>query len=166
MKTITSFIVAGLIGYSMTAFGQTGKEHLEHPINSKKSELTIKSLSKGVKEYVQTEQKSKGHFIVHDSVTHKDLQLTLKKIHDDRLASLGDNVYFVCADFQGSDNNVYDVDIFMKWDGKVLSATDRKVHKVNGKERYTWYNEGNIWKTKPAGKKSDEHPKSEHPKSN
>lgn len=164
MKTVKSIIMTGLIALSFTACGQSGKEHpnKEHPANSKKSALTIETLGKNVENYIQSEQKSKGYFNVHDDVTNEDLKLTLKKIHDDRLATLGDNVYFVCADFEGTDKNIYDVDIFMKWDGKQLVATDRKIHKVNGKERYSWYEDNGVWKTKSLDLKSDEHPKSEH----
>ncbi len=47
-----------------------------------------------------------------------------------------------------------------------LVATDTKVHKVNGKHRYTWYEENGVWKTKglkekinTGEKQSEEHPK-------
>jgi len=133
--------------------------------------LSIEELSEAVKNYIEMEsQKQGGYFEVKDPVQKKTLKLKLEKVHDDRLSALGNDVYFVCADFQGTDGNTYDIDIFMKGKSKDdLTATDTKVHKQNGDPRYTWYEEGDVWKTKGLNEKiktGEEHPdkhQSEHP---
>jgi len=77
------------------------------------------------------------------------LELELIKIHKDKLAGLGDDTYFVCADFKATDGNTYDIDIFMQGKSKDdLKPTEKIVHKINGKPRYKWYEEGGIWKRK------------------
>ena len=130
------------------AFGQ---EHPEHPQSSKK-QLDVKEFSEAVTDYVNNESKEhNGYFEVEDPVQKKTLKLKLEKVHDDRLSALGDDVYFVCADFKATDGNVYDIDIFMKGKDKHdLTATETKVHKQNGVPRYTWYEEDGVWKTKPV----------------
>ena len=54
----------------------------------------------------------------------------------------------------------------MKGPGKdKLEVTEVSIHKEGGKERYTWYEEGGIWKKKPVGEleQTAEKPKKEHP---
>jgi len=110
------------------------------------------------------QQHNSGYFFVYDSVKQEELKLKLIKVHDDRLAALGNGTYFVCSDFKGTDGNTYDVDIFMKGKGDNLEATSKRVHKVNGVARYSWYKSGDVWKTRAVGKGKTEHPKgSEHP---
>lgn len=109
---------------------------------------------KSVRKYIVKEQKrNNGYFHVYDSVTKKTLKLKLDTVHTDKFAHMGNDIYFDCADFKGADAKDYDIDIFMKWNGKkFVSTTQRKVHKVNGEARYVWYKDGDIWKTKPATK--------------
>jgi hypothetical protein len=141
--------------------GEPPKEHpqesKEHPKEHPKDEaaattLTLPQLADAVRAYVAKESKaSKGKFMVMDDVAKKNLALKFVKVHEERLAHLGENVYFVCADFKGGDGKVYDVDIFMKGTNKDdLVSTERIVHKVSGKPRYNWYEESGIWKKKPV----------------
>ncbi len=130
-------------------------EHPEHPTKHKKAHLTIDEFASAVDDYVavQTEN-SDGYFLVEDSENGKTLKCKLKKIHKERLASLGDNEFFVCADFEATDGNTYDIDIFMQGTSKDdLKATRTLVHKDNGTPRYSWYEEDGVWKTKEAEKK-------------
>ena len=149
-------------------------EHPEDPKEAKAEEvtLTVQELAVAVKEYVEMEsEENDGYFSVKDDQQNKTLQLQLTKVHEERLASLGDNVYFVCADFKGTDGNTYDIDIFMEGTSKDnLEATETSVHKMNGKERYTWHEEKGVWEKKSIGKtkKTSEHPEGkekseEHP---
>jgi hypothetical protein len=142
-------------------------EHPEHPKEAKAAEvtLTVKELAVAVKEYIEVEsEENDGYFSVKDDQQKKALKLELTKVHEERLASLGDNVYFVCADFQGTDGNTYDIDIFMEGNSKDnLEATETSVHKMNNQERYTWHEEKGVWNKKSIGKTkgTSEHP--EHP---
>ena len=162
MKVIILIQTLFICVWSLVACGQ------EHSSNKRQNikQLTVTELSAGVTTYVKKEQKqNNGYYTVYDSVAKKLLKLQLDKIHDDRLAHVGNNNYFVCADFKGDDGRLYDIDVFMKWDGKELTPMERKVHKVNSVPRYDWYKDGDTWKTKPGGKKKNEHPTSEHPNS-
>ncbi len=82
----------------------------EHPAPSSKSnpkQLSKQELSEAVKDYIQKESKKNGgYFQVEAPADKKTLKLTLEKVHDDRLASIGNDVYFVCADFKGTDGNL------------------------------------------------------------
>ncbi len=130
-------------------------EHPEHPTEHKKAHLTIEEFADAVEHYVEDQSKdSDGFFIVRDSVNNKTLKCKLIKIHKERLAHLGDNEYFVCADFKADDGNTYDIDIFMQGTSKDdLKATRTLVHKDNGTPRYTWYEEDGVWKTKKVENK-------------
>lgn len=147
-KTVASVGIFCALFMCNPAFAQ---EHPEHPQSSKK-QLDVKEFSEAVKDYVNKESKEhNGYFEVEDPVQKKTLKLKLDKVHEDRLSALGDDVYFVCADFTATDGNVYDIDIFMKGEDKDdLTATEIKVHKQNGVPRYTWYEEDGVWKTKPV----------------
>ena len=90
-----------------------------------------------------------GWLKVDDPVQKKTLQLKLEKVHDDKLAQVKPDEYFACADFVEKDGTKYDIDIFMQGKTKDdLKETEVSVHKVNGKERYTWFEESGIWKKK------------------
>ncbi len=143
----------------------------EHPKAAKqevkKAEpVTKEELAKAIEEYVKKDARLKGgYFLVYDKVAKKALVLTLDKVHKKRLATLGHQKYFACADFRTPEGKVYDLDIFMKGPSKdQLKVKKITVHKEDGKARYTWYEEGGVWKMKPAGE-GVEHPKKhEHPK--
>lgn len=151
-------------------------EHPEHPTKGEKEEnpkkkdekqdLTIEELADAAKAHIQEKtEENGGHFPVEDKKQGRTLELKLKKVHRKRLSHLGNNMYFVCADFKGKDGKTYDVDIFMKGSSKenLEVAREPMVHKVNGEARYTWHEEDGIWKKRMKGesKKKKEHP--EHP---
>jgi len=122
-----------------------GEHPREHP-TSKKAEITKESLADAITKYVADDAGLKGgFFMVYDTEQGKPLALTLEKVHKDRLASLGDGVYFACADFNATDGSVYDLDVFMKDTGKGLEASDVSVHKKNGEARYGWVEKDGIW---------------------
>ncbi len=122
------------------------KEHpKEHP-SSQKAGLTKESLAVAITIYLEKESALKGgYFLVFDTKANEPLALTLDKVHKDRLATIGDGVYFACADFKATNGKMYDLDIFMKEAGKDLSVSEISVHKKDGKERYTWYEKDGVW---------------------
>lgn len=132
------------------------KMQVEHPAKKmgemEKAKLTKEELAKAIRAYVEKEAALKGgYFLVYDKMAEKPLVLSLKKVHEDRLATIGDGVYFACADFETPDGKLYDLDIFMKGHDKdELKVKKIKIHKEEGKERYTWFEEQGMWKTKPA----------------
>ncbi len=157
MKTLTIFFACLMTGvFSMSGYAQEHPSNntSEHPMDGSDSLAMIKKFSKEVKQYIDNQSsKNNGFFIVKDEEENKTLKLKLIKIHEDKLTSLASGEYFVCSDFKGTDGNTYDIDIFLKknsWDE--LTATQTKVHKVNGKPRYTWYEDKGVWKTKDINK--------------
>jgi hypothetical protein len=131
----------------------------EHPDESSKSQsMTIeqfadaaKAHADAAKAHIEKEaKKHDGHFMVKDQKTGKKLKLDLEKVHRKRLSHLGDNRYFVCANFTSQDGTLYDVDIFMEGTKKsnLEEAGKPKVHKVEGEPRFTYYQEDGVWKRK------------------
>jgi hypothetical protein len=131
--------------------GASAQEHpTEHPREhptSKKTEITKEKLAESIAEYVNDDSNLKGgFFLVYDEEQGKPLALKLDKVHKERLATLGDDVYFACADFVATDGDTYDLDVFMRKDGEGLVATEISVHKKNGEARYGWVEKDGIWK--------------------
>ncbi|MDN3514178.1 MAG: hypothetical protein NG747_07240 [Candidatus Brocadia sp.] len=153
---------------SYTVFG----EHPEQKARLKeieKSIVTLDDVAKYAEEYIQKNSRD-GVFKYYDKNAKKELELTLDKIHREKLSKTKKDEYFVCADFKGKDGNTYDLDFFVQGKSKNFLNVDKKsisIHKVNGKENYTWnYNEKKgVWekKTIKTGKKEPEHPKPEYP---
>ena len=174
---VFAIMVLAISNWSFAA--EHPKEHpAEHPAKGAKSEITKEELAVAIEDYVKKDSALKGgHFLVFDAKAGKPLTLSLLKVHKERLSPLGDGVYFACADFQTPAGKVYDLDIFMKSkdsDKHRLKVTEISVHKEAGVERYSWHEEGGIWKkhhmegsqpkgseTKGSGSKH-EHP-AEHP---
>jgi hypothetical protein len=124
----------------------------EHPTDKKQAGVDKADLAAAIRTWTETESARNGGWLkVDDPVQHKTLDLKLEKVHDDRLSQIGPNTYFACADFIEKDGTKYDIDVFMEGKAKDdLKETEVSVHKVNGKERYTWFEENGIWKKKPA----------------
>lgn len=179
------FLLFGVIPIALLGMGQgcgdhehPGEHPSEHPEGGESAALTKDVLADAVAAYVEkTAAEQGGRFTVVDDKTGEQLELTLDKVHRDRLSRVGPDLYFACADFKTPTGKVYDLDVFMEGtavDNLTFSKFD--VHKEEGKERYTWYEEGGVWKTKqvgggaehpaehPAKEESAEHPKkAEHP---
>ena len=147
IRTVNISTMILLLTSYMAAFAQEHpSEHpKEHP-GSEKAAITNESLAEAIINYINNDATLKGgFFLVYDREQGKTLTLTLEKVHKDRLVSLGDSVYFACADFSGTDGKVYDLDIFMKDDTDGLRATDISVHKLDGKARYNWVEKDGVW---------------------
>jgi hypothetical protein len=147
-KTVMAVAIVALIGV-MVMQGCKKKEHPEHP-DSGSGELTKDQLADAVEKYVADKAaQSEGVFVVVDAKTGETLELVLDKVHRARLSKVADDKYFACADFTTKDGKVYDLDVFMEGDDKdSLEFSEFSVHKEAGAERYTWYEEGGVWKKK------------------
>ena len=169
------FLVPTLLASVVFTLGTVGiataGEHPEHPTKEKKAEhpehpehpedhaapaeVTMKALGDAIEKYVAWDSKLHGgYLIVHDPVAKTQLALKLDKVHRERLSSLGNGVYFACADFKATDGTVYDLDVFMEaaesspFNG--LWPTEIAVHKKNGEARYTWQEKDGVWTKKSA----------------
>lgn len=125
-----------------------GGEHPEHPQDQAKGEVTMARLAQAIRDYIQADAALKGgFFLVYDGVDKKPLQLALVKVHEDKLAGLGNGVYFACTDLRNADGVVYDLDFFMKQDDRGdLRTTEVAVHKKAGTARYGWKEDGGVWR--------------------
>ena len=121
-------------------------EHPEHPTTKKEPQLTVEELAISIENYIQNDINLKGGFFVYDKNNKEILDLTLMKIHKERLSNIGGETYFACADFNASNGKIYDLDIFMKGKSQDnLDLTEINVHKENGIARYLWENQKGIW---------------------
>jgi hypothetical protein len=142
-------VVAMLLSAPQMSFAQEKEkehpeEHPEHPEDA--AAMTVEGLAEAITAYIENDSKLKGgYFLVFDGVDKKALQLKLVKVHQDKLASLGDSVYFACTDMKASDGTVYDVDFFMKDSGHGIMTTEVSIHKKSGKARYGWKESDGIW---------------------
>jgi hypothetical protein len=147
-KGISRFMAALVLTAWLAVVPGIAQEHPEHPKGSSHVEITAGDLGRAIKGYVAKDAALKGgYFMVYDVEGRKSLQLTLAKVHDDRLSKIKDGIYFACADFKTPQGKVYDLDIFMEGtDPGQLVTTSVTVHKESGKERYSWVEESGIWK--------------------
>lgn len=141
----------GLIAIVVMLSGQGcgKKEHPEHP-DGASAELTKDQLADAVEKYVaEKSAENAGVFVIVDPKTNATLELVLDKVHRQRLSKVGEGKYFACADFTTNDGKVYDLDVFMEGDDKdSLVFSEFSVHKEDGVERYTWFEEDGVWKKK------------------
>lgn len=137
--------------------GMTLSIGAEHPAEHPKGEggLTKDDLADAIVEYINEQAaENDGYFIVIDDATGEELKLTLDKVHRERLARVDVDTYFACTDFMSNTGKMYDLDVFMTGTtAENLEFSKFSVHKVDGKPRYTWYNEDGVWKKKYAGDK-------------
>ncbi|MBI1936922.1 MAG: hypothetical protein HYS25_02245 [Ignavibacteriales bacterium] len=152
MKPINLIKFLGLLA-AFIIFGTAAKlQAQEHPSKEHpKSEATLNPevLAKEIEQYVETESKKHGgYFPYYDKQTKTKLDLKFDHVHKGNLSKIADGVYFACSDFKSSDGKVYDLDFFIKETDDGLKVTQQKLHKINGKARYTWYEEDGVWKSK------------------
>ena len=127
----------------------TKKEHPEHPSKGEASAVTVDQMALAIADYVNSDAKLKGgFFFVYDATTKKPLQLTLDKVHKEKLSQVGENLYFACSDFKEAGGKMYDLDFFMQSVDGNLTVTELIIHKEEGKPRYQWSEENGMWKRK------------------
>lgn len=171
VAVLMMYVGIALIPLEINTSYRASADHPEQTVRLKekeKSMVTLEDVAKFAEEYIQKNSRD-GIFKHYDKKAKRELELKLDKVHRERLSQIKKNEYFICADFKGKDGHTYDLDFFVQGKGKSYLNIDKKsiaIHKVNGKENYTWnYNEKkDIWekKTVKTEKKQPEHP--EHPK--
>lgn len=116
-----------------------GKEHggtaaHEHGGTSVPSADDIRS---AMQKYVTDQSKATGTFDVLDPETGAMRKLELIRVHD-RVGKTG-NYYYSCADFKDTETGqMLDLDLDVEDQGGTLSVADVRIHKLEGKERYTY----------------------------
>ncbi len=124
---IIPFILFAFLILPLTSCGQAKKS----------TEPTAQKIFDYTKGYIEQQQKE-GYFKIYDSQTNRTLYLTgatdIRRVK----CALGNNQYYNCAVFTAKDGNKYDIDFFLKWDGKHFTTTHVILHKTNTKPRYVW----------------------------
>ena len=134
------------------AFAQehpAGHEHPakgEQPKSEKAKAVSTADLDKAIKARIAEKTKADGGvFKVEDKVLNKTWDLTLVKVHTDKLTPLSADTYFACTDFKAKDGTMVDVDFYMKNEDGRIVITDTTVHKVNGKPRFNYVEKNGVW---------------------
>ncbi len=168
-QRLSSVMAAGIVLAILGALSLEGcKQHehpSEHPDNAVKSGgLTQDQLADAIEGHIQKEAAAHDRaFPITDERSGQQLRLTLVKVHRDKLTKVGQDRYFACVDFKAPDGKLFDVDFFMDGpDREKLTFSKFTIHKEDGKERYTWHEEGGVWKQKPV--EAVEESKEEPPK--
>jgi hypothetical protein len=103
-----------------------------------------------MKDYVMDKAKATGTFDVADPETGKTRKLELIRVHD-RVGKSGD-YYYSCADFKDIETGqMLDLDLDIEDKGGKLSVVDVRIHKEDGKERYTYDEKDNRIPLKTEG---------------
>ena len=90
-----------------------------------------------MKNYVMDKSMATGAFDALDPETGKTRKLELLKVHE-RVGKTGD-YYYSCADFKDTETGqMLDLDLDVQDKGGELSVVDVRIHKLEGKERYTY----------------------------
>lgn len=142
MKKLICFLfIFTLIGYPCSvslAAEDGGKEHggKEHG-GAQISEPSADQIRAAMSGYVAETSKKTGTFDVYDKEAGKTRNLSLIKVHE-RAGKTG-NYYYSCADFRDTGSNeMLDLDLDVANNNGELSVKDVRIHKVSGKERYTY----------------------------
>lgn len=141
----------------VVAMGAVAQEHPEHPEDKTAAQpeetykVDTEAMAAAIKGYVAADADLKGgYFLIFDSKLKKPLALKLAKVHEERLAKVGENLYFACSDFTEAGGQVFDLDFFMEEvEGKLL-VTKVLIHKEDDQPRYSWFEDNGLWKTKPT----------------
>jgi hypothetical protein len=143
MKKLLFLIALAVLPWSFfnsemaTAAEHPGKA-VEHPGKA----ISADFVKKSIQTHVKTEEKANaGFFLMSDPESNKSWKLKLVKIHDPvrQFEKEGQTIYFACSDFKSVDSeDLLDIDFWMVRDGNGLKVIDTKIHKLNGKPRFTY----------------------------
>lgn len=146
MKVKIIFVVlvlAAILAMPVVAAEHGGKEHGGEEHGGKEhggaqiSEPSADQIRAAMSNYVAEKSKKTGTFDIYDKEAGKDRKLSLINVHE-RVGKTG-NYYYSCADFKDTQSGeILDMDLDVQNKGGELSVEDVRIHKLNGKERYTY----------------------------
>lgn len=107
------------------------------------AEPTPDALRQTIRDYISAEESAKGAFSVFDSQMGKARALRLEAVHE-RVGKTG-NYYYSCADLKDVETgDLLDVDFDVSDNNGQLAVVDIRIHKDNGKPRYTYDENDNM----------------------
>lgn len=139
-KIVLAFLVSVLFMWPpsfVSAAEHGGSVIKEHGGTTTAKAPSAYDIHEAMKSYITDKSKETGTLDIEDFETGKVRHLTLQKIHD-RVGKTG-NYYYSCADFKDvNSGEMLDLDLDVNDMSGKLSVVDVRIHKVNGKERYTY----------------------------
>ena len=121
-----------------------GKEHggKEHGGAAIHAEPTADDIRSTMKTHVLEKSEETGTFDILDPEIGLNRKLELVRVHE-RVGKTGD-YYYSCADFTDvNTGEMLDLDLDVEDRDGELSVVDVRIHKLNGKERYTYDEDDN-----------------------
>lgn len=148
-----------------------GKEHggtttQEHGGKAEVGKAEVKAPSAddiraAMKAYVDKKSQDTGAFDISDPETGKARKLKFERVHE-RVGKTG-SYYYSCADFSDADSGEnLDLDLDIEDKDGALTVVDVRIHKVNGKERYTYDENDNRIPLPAVKEQTHEHGGKEH----
>ena len=110
-----------------------------HTLSEQREEedLYFEQLRQTIRDHVQRTTKEKGAFTIKDPVTGTTRTLEFVRVHE-RVGKTG-NLYYSCTDMRDKQSGqLLDLDFDVKATGDTLKVVDVRIHKVDGKARYTY----------------------------
>ena len=140
-KGLVVVAVSGFFGaaISVEAAEHGGKEHggMEHGGQVVKTEPSAEQIRQTIQRHVQGIVQKNGSFTIHDPVTGTQRTLDFVRVHE-RVGKTG-ALYYSCTDMRDpKTGQLLDLDFDVKSEGKNLRVVDTRIHKVDGKARYTY----------------------------
>ena len=101
-------------------------------------------LRQTIRDYIQTQEQKSGAFVVPDAKNKGKLRtLSLIRVHD-RVGKTGD-YYYSCTDMKDvATGDQLDLDFDISDTAKELKVVAVRIHKDNGKPRYTYDDKDNL----------------------
>ena len=148
--------IGGLLGMSANAAEHGGKEHggsapasapvvhehggATHEHGGQAAapvEPSAEQTRQAIEDYVQQIVDEDGAFTIDDDVTGTTRRLEFVRVHE-RVGKTGD-LYYSCTDMRDADTGEsLDLDFDVDVSGGELDVVDTRIHKVEGKARYTY----------------------------
>ena len=145
-RLLNSFFIVGLIaGVAVAVPGaglaaeHGGKEHggAEHGSRAVKAEPSAAQIRQTIQRHIEGIERQKSGFTMEDPATGGKRTLKLVGVHE-RVGKTGD-LYYSCADMRDiQSGELLDLDFDVKAGGADLEVVDARIHKVEGKARYTY----------------------------
>jgi hypothetical protein len=141
-KSLSCFLGALILSFSFNNGFVVASEHPGEAVEHPGKEISADFVKKSIKENIDAQSRAQGGvFMIHDEKLNKNWRLNLSRIHDPvrSFVKNGQTIYFACVDFKSLDSpDVLDIDFWLVPKGDNFLVIDTKIHKVNGKPRYTY----------------------------
>ena len=98
---------------------------------------SAREIRQSIRDYIAHIEKEQGVFTIKDEVTGSTRTLTLVRVHE-RVGKTG-SYYYSCTDMKDTHSGeLLDLDFDVEAKQSALNVVDVRIHKLNGKPRYTY----------------------------